>query len=83
MIVHLTFQTVVATTCLGTNHPLFKQRQFDVCIVDEASQVLQPACFGPLICSRKFVLVGDPLQLTPVVQSHEARSVQIAHGSVN
>ncbi len=64
---------VVATTCLGTKHVLFEHRTFDVCIVDEASQVLQPTCLGPLFCSRKFVLVGDPLQLAPVVQSTDAR----------
>ena len=32
-------QTIVATSCLGTNHPLFTQQQYDVCIIDEASQV--------------------------------------------
>ena len=68
-----TLQTIVATSCLGTNHPLFTRQQFDVCIVDEASQVVQPACLGPLFCCKKFVLVGDPKQLPPVVQSKEAR----------
>ena len=63
----------MATSCLGTNHPLFTRRQFDVCIVDEASQVIQAACLGPLFCSKKYVLVGDPKQLPPVVQSKEAR----------
>ena len=66
-------QNIVATSCLGTNHPLFTRRQFDVCIVDEASQVIQAACLGPLFCSKKYVLVGDPKQLPPVVQSKEAR----------
>ena len=41
-------QTIVATSCRGTNHPLFTWQQFDVCIVDEAWQVVQPACLGPL-----------------------------------
>lgn len=56
-------------------HPMFTQRQFDVCIMDEASQVLQPACLGPLFNCRKFVLVGDPRQLPPVVQSKESREL--------
>ncbi|XP_021343498.1 DNA replication ATP-dependent helicase/nuclease DNA2-like isoform X1 [Mizuhopecten yessoensis] len=68
-------QKIVATSCLGVNHPLFTQRRFDVCIVDEASQVLQPACLGPLFSADRFVLVGDPKQLPPVVQSQEARSI--------
>ena len=67
------YKSVVATTCLGTSHVLFTKRVFDVCIVDEASQVLQLACLGPLFCSKKFVLVGDPKQLPPIVQSTEAK----------
>ncbi|KAK7487914.1 hypothetical protein BaRGS_00020815 [Batillaria attramentaria] len=63
---------IVATSCLGINHPVFTQRKFDVCIVDEASQVLQPACLGPLFHADRFILVGDPQQLPPVVQSKEA-----------
>ena len=64
---------IVATSCLGTNHPMFSHRTFDVCIIDEASQVLQPACLGPLFSCKRFVLVGDSKQLPPVVQSTEAR----------
>lgn len=66
-------QRVVATTALGMNHPLFTQRRFDFCIIDEASQILQPASLGPLFHADRFVLVGDPKQLPPVVQSREAR----------
>ncbi|XP_059175966.1 DNA replication ATP-dependent helicase/nuclease DNA2-like [Physella acuta] len=66
---------IVATSCLGINHAIFKQRSFDVCIVDEASQVLQPACLGPLYHCKKFVLVGDPKQLPPVVKSKDARQL--------
>ncbi len=73
----LGFQPVVATTCLGVTHALFSRRTFDLCIVDEASQVLQPACLGPVLKSGRFVLVGDPLQLPPVVQSKAARSVSV------
>ncbi|KAK3590495.1 hypothetical protein CHS0354_015484 [Potamilus streckersoni] len=68
-------QMIVATSCLGTSHPLFVHRKFDVCIVDEASQVLQPACLGPLFYAERFILVGDPKQLAPVVQSKEARTL--------
>eukprot|EP00983_Pelagomonas_calceolata_P007563 245722-Pelagomonas_calceolata.AAC.1 len=30
---------VVAVTCLGVRHPLLARRTFDVCVLDEASQV--------------------------------------------
>ncbi|XP_015756273.1 PREDICTED: DNA replication ATP-dependent helicase/nuclease DNA2-like [Acropora digitifera] len=66
-------KSVVATTCLGVNHALFSHRMFDYCIVDEASQITQPVCIGPLRRSRVFILVGDHYQLPPLVQSVEAR----------
>lgn len=63
---------VVATTCLGLNHPLFSQRTFDFCIVDEASQVTLPVCLGPIRMANTFILVGDHFQLPPLVQNKEA-----------
>ena len=63
---------VVATTCLGINHPIFNQRVFDYCIVDEASQITLPVCLGPIRMARTFILVGDHYQLPPLVQNKEA-----------
>ena len=63
---------VVATTCLGLNHPLFNQRTFDYCIVDEASQVTLPVCLGPIRMANTFILVGDHFQLPPLVQNKAA-----------
>ncbi|XP_019394042.1 PREDICTED: DNA replication ATP-dependent helicase/nuclease DNA2 isoform X1 [Crocodylus porosus] len=68
-------QLVIATTCMGVNHPIFARKRFDFCIVDEASQISQPVCLGPLFCSQKFVLVGDHQQLPPLVQNAEARDL--------
>ncbi|KAG8533249.1 uncharacterized protein KY384_002032 [Bacidia gigantensis] len=65
-------QRVVATTCLGINHPIFNQRIFDYCIVDEASQITLPVCLGPIRMARTFILVGDHYQLPPLVQNKEA-----------
>jgi DNA replication ATP-dependent helicase Dna2 len=64
---------VVATTCLGVAHPVFSQRTFDYCIVDEASQITLPVCLGPIRMAKTFVLVGDHFQLPPLVQDREAR----------
>lgn len=64
---------IVATTCLGINHPIFHERSFDYCIVDEASQITLPICAGPIRMARTFVLVGDHNQLPPVVKNEEAR----------
>lgn len=65
---------IVATTCLGINHPVFLERSFDYCIVDEASQITLPICAGPIRMANTFVLVGDHNQLPPVVKNEEARA---------
>ena len=64
---------VVGTTCLGINHPIFNERVFDYCIVDEASQITLPVCLGPIRLAQTFILVGDHYQLPPLVQNEEAR----------
>jgi DNA replication ATP-dependent helicase Dna2 len=65
---------IVATTCLGINHPIFNERTFDYCIVDEASQITLPVCLGPIRMAHTFILVGDHNQLPPLVQNEEARA---------
>ncbi|CAN8062186.1 unnamed protein product [Agarophyton chilense] len=62
---------VIATTCLGINHAVLARRtEFDLVVVDEASQILQPICIGPLQFARSaFILVGDHYQLPPLLRS--------------
>lgn len=62
---------VVATTCLGISHAVFvHRRKFDMVVVDEASQILQPICAGPIgMAEASFVLVGDHYQLPPLMRS--------------
>jgi superfamily I DNA and/or RNA helicase len=45
---------------------------FDITILDEASQCLEPVCLEGLMKARKFILIGDYKQLQPVVKSKEA-----------
>lgn len=67
---------VVAITCLGaSNHPALNGQTFDYCIVDEAGQSMLMSALGPLFYAKKFVLVGDPEQLPPVVKSTEAKKM--------
>ncbi|XP_015178226.1 PREDICTED: DNA replication ATP-dependent helicase/nuclease DNA2 [Polistes dominula] len=66
---------IVGVTCYGSNHVFFEQRTFDVCIVDESTQVTQPAILGPLYNANKFILVGDPNQLPPVIRSKTAKNL--------
>ncbi|WFD36848.1 DNA helicase [Malassezia cuniculi] len=63
---------VIASTSVATNDAVFARQSFDVCIVDEASQVTLPACIGPLRFAKQFVMIGDHQQLSPVIRDPEA-----------
>lgn len=75
--------SVVATTCLGISHAVFAQRNtFDMVLVDEASQILQPICLGPLrFALSSFVLVGDHYQLPPLMRSEQADGGGVGMGA--
>ncbi|KAI4471143.1 dna2/nam7 helicase family [Holotrichia oblita] len=63
---------VFAVTCFGSKHPIFNKLVVDVCIVDESTQVIQTSLFRALSASKKFILIGDPDQLPPVVKNTDA-----------
>jgi len=61
---------IVATTALSIpRSSLLLGEHFDVVIVDEAGQISQPAVLGALMAADSFVMVGDHLQLPPLVSS--------------
>ncbi len=55
--------TVVAATTSGAAQ--FSQNEFDVAVVDEATQASRPATAIVLNCAQKLVLAGDHKQLPP------------------
>ena len=69
---------------IASKPELFKLKHFDVAIVDEATQILEPQLLG-ILCARfkdgrngigKFILIGDHKQLPAVVlQSNEQSEV--------
>lgn len=63
---------IVGVTCYGAYHALLRRRSFDICVVDESAQIMQPTVLRPLYSACKFVLVGDPDQLPPVIKSKSA-----------
>ena len=68
---------VVGTTSMLQARPYILQlKQFSLCVVDEASQILEPSLVG-LLCSPsigRFVLVGDYKQLPAVVQQSDGQT---------
>ena len=64
---------IIGVTALTAPKSLLLSGQhFDYVIVDEAGQINQPAILGAITSADKFVLVGDHLQLPPLVRSHVA-----------
>ena len=72
-------RVVVATTStMNSNAALFNIKHFDLAIIDEASQILEPNIIGLLTSQhrggraiRKFILIGDHKQLPAVVQQDD------------
>lgn len=66
---------VVATVASLANKPeLLALKQFDTVIIDEASQILEPALVGMLTRFKRFILVGDHKQLPAVVRQDAGSS---------
>ncbi len=63
---------VIATTLSGCLSKVLNDQQFDIVVIDEAAQALEPACWGALLKGRRAILAGDHLQLPPTVLSKEA-----------
>ena len=72
------------TTAFNSQIALLSIKHFDLAIVDEASQILEPQIIGLLSAKNartgehaiaKFVLIGDEKQLPAVVQQQESESM--------
>lgn len=57
---------------------LVKRKFFDVAVLDEAAQSIQPSSMIPILLSKKVVLAGDHKQLPPTVKSKEAQKRGLA-----
>jgi DNA polymerase alpha-associated DNA helicase A len=65
---------VVLATLHGAGGFQLKNEEFDVVIIDEASQALEAQCWVPLLSAKKVVLAGDHLQLPPTIKSLNSKT---------
>ncbi len=64
---------VILSTLTGIDSAILGQRQFDLCVIDEAGQSTEPAAWIPVTRSDRLVLAGDHQQLPPTVVSRPAQ----------
>lgn len=69
---------VVGTTCNASMFKLFKDQCFEVLLLDEASQMIEPLSLLPIKAfkPRKLLVVGDPMQLAPPLPSSGAKNAR-------
>ncbi|ESS03499.1 MAG: superfamily I DNA and RNA helicase [uncultured archaeon A07HR67] len=60
---------VVAATTAACGSRVMRECEFDVALVDEASQLTEPSTHAAITLADRFVLVGDHEQLPPVVRA--------------
>ncbi|XP_068797915.1 5'-3' DNA helicase ZGRF1 isoform X3 [Struthio camelus] len=65
---------VVGVTCAACPFPCMKTLKFPVVVLDECSQMTEPASLLPIarFQCEKLVLVGDPKQLPPTIQGSDS-----------
>lgn len=64
---------VVLCTNTGAADPLIRRLDnFDLVIIDEAGQAIEPSCWIPILQGKRCILAGDQCQLAPVVLSRKA-----------
>lgn len=65
---------VVLATLHGAGGFQLRDENFEVVIIDEASQALEAQCWVPLLRAKKVVLAGDHLQLPPTIKSLNSKT---------
>ncbi|MEJ7643972.1 MAG: IGHMBP2 family helicase [Chryseolinea sp.] len=62
----------ICATLVGSSHPVLRGRKFGTVFIDEAAQALEPACWIPILRSKRVIFAGDHQQLPPTIKSQEA-----------
>ena len=73
-VAELAHAQVVAATTSTCGSRVMREQEFDVALVDEASQLTEPGTLAAANLAERFVLVGDHEQLPPVVRASGSRS---------
>jgi len=64
---------IVCTTNSSSASQALEGREFDLCIIDEATQATEPSCLIPIVKAKKLVMAGDHKQLPPTILNEKAK----------
>lgn len=64
---------VVCSTNSSSASQALEDREFDLCVIDEATQASEPSCLIPLVKAEKLVMAGDHKQLPPTILNETAK----------
>ncbi len=64
---------VICTTNSTAGSELLEGRDFDVIVIDEATQATEPSCLIPMNHGSKVIMAGDHKQLPPTIMNQEAK----------
>ncbi len=67
---------VICTTNSTAGSDVLRDFYFDVVVIDEATQAVEPSCLIPMVKGKKFIMAGDHKQLPPTVMSLQAKDLQ-------
>ncbi|KAM0680402.1 DNA replication endonuclease-helicase Dna2 [Glugoides intestinalis] len=68
---------LVVGTCYSFSDPIYLNRKFDYCIIDEGSQMHLLLALIPISLSERFCIVGDHLQLKPLSKKSKDLSLSL------
>jgi len=63
---------IILATCSTGGSEILENHNFDLCILDEASQAPIPLALITMLISARMILVGDSNQLSPIVKNRKA-----------
>lgn len=66
---------VVSTNCMAGYEKMIEQ-YFDLAVIDEGSQQVEPSTLIPLLKARRCIIAGDHKQLPPTIISEKAQELK-------
>ncbi len=64
---------VICATNSTSGSELLNKKDFDVVVIDEATQATEPSCLIPITLGSKVIMAGDHKQLPPTILNQEAK----------